>query len=90
MLVGPASPRVQEPVFAGFSLAPTGAVDESDDAGARASVIGLPRGCRTNLEQGPGSGERRRWLAWSVGVAGLDCRPRASVGPVQARTVARW
>ena len=90
MLVGPASPRVQEPVFAGFSLAPTGAVDESDDAGARASVIGLPRGCRTNLEQGPGSGERRRWLAWKRGRCRVGLPPPASVGPVQARMVARW
>ena len=43
MLVGPASPRAEEPVLAGFSLAPTGALDESDDPGVRTSVIGLPR-----------------------------------------------
>ena len=43
MLVGPASPRVEEPVLAGFSLAPSGAFDESDDPAARTSVIGLPR-----------------------------------------------
>jgi len=30
-LVGPAFPRVEEPVRAGFWLAPTGACDESDD-----------------------------------------------------------
>jgi len=30
-------------VLAGFSLAPTGAFDESDDPDARTSVIGLPR-----------------------------------------------
>jgi hypothetical protein len=49
MLVGPASPRVEEPVLAGFSLAPTGAVDESDDPGARTSVIGLPRAQQRRL-----------------------------------------
>ena len=35
-------------MLAGFSLALTGAFDESDDPGARTSVIGLPRGCRIN------------------------------------------
>jgi hypothetical protein len=39
----PASPRVEEPVLAGSSLAPTDAFDGSDDPGARTSVIGLPR-----------------------------------------------
>ena len=48
LAVGPPFPRVEEPVFAGFSLALTGAFDESDDPGARTSVIGLPRGCRIN------------------------------------------
>ena len=40
---GPAFPRVEEPVLAGFSLPPTGAFDESDHPGVRTSVIGLPR-----------------------------------------------
>jgi hypothetical protein len=34
---------VEEPVLAGFWLAPTGAFGESDDPHAGTGVIGLPR-----------------------------------------------
>ena len=36
-------PRVEEPVLAQFSLAPTGAFNESDDPRAGTGVIGSPR-----------------------------------------------
>jgi hypothetical protein len=63
---------VEEPVLAGFSLAATGAFDETDDPGVRTSVIGLPR--RQSLLDRPADDSLGDTAAVAQGV------PRSVVG----------